>query len=196
MSLPTVAQGITFAKPTDYASLAKQASQKWGVPANVILGLIDVESGGDPLAVSGAGARGATQFMPGTAAGYGVTFGSTLDAVRSQVDGAAHYLHDLGYADNPRKALASYNAGPGNWQAGLAYAGNVLTAAKKYAGLGDTTAPISGDMPHTTTAGDDTQTTASGTLHTLVWIVLAGGGAAMVVLGVSRATGLRQRAAA
>jgi hypothetical protein len=43
--------------------------------------------------------------------------------------GAAHYLDDLGFAKNPKKALMSYNAGPGNWQAAGDYAEKVFRAA-------------------------------------------------------------------
>jgi len=105
------------------------AERRYKVPRRVLKGLIKVESGGDPNAVSGAGARGLTQFMPGTAKGYGVQFGSSPGAQRSQVLGAAHYLHDLGFSKDPKLALSSYNAGPGNPGAAGDYADKVLAAA-------------------------------------------------------------------
>lgn len=105
------------------------AERKYGVPVNVQQGLVKVESGGDPNAQSSAGARGLTQFMPGTAKGYGVQFGSSPGAQRSQILGAAHYLHDLGFSKNPKLALSSYNAGPGNPGAAGNYADKVLAAA-------------------------------------------------------------------
>jgi hypothetical protein len=117
------------------------ASRRFRIPEAVLKGLIDIESSGNPNAVSSAGARGLTQFMPATARSYGVRFGSSRGAVRSQIYGAARYLADLGYAKNPRKALASYNAGPGNYKAGLGYAQNVLSKARQHGSLSAPNAP-------------------------------------------------------
>lgn len=60
---------------------------------------------------SAKGAIGIAQFMPVTAARYGV---NPLDPVQA-IDGAARYLRDL-YAmfNNWRLAIAGYNAGEGN----------------------------------------------------------------------------------
>jgi hypothetical protein len=107
-----------------------EAERRYGIPSGVLNSLIGVESGGNAAAVSPTGARGETQFEPGTARTYGVHFGTSPGAIKSQILGAGHYLSDLGYAKNPRKALASYNAGPGNFQAGLGYADKVLGGAK------------------------------------------------------------------
>lgn len=185
----------SYSKPTDYASLAQQAAAKWGVPASTLLGLIDVESGGNPLAVSPAGARGATQFIPSTAARYGVIYGSTPSAVETQVDGAAHYLHDLGYQTNPTKALAQYNAG-GNWQAGIGYANTVLARAKNYTGANTGTAAAATDnspASSSDTSGQSDQQLKHGALYTLTWLGLAAGGTVLLLLGTTRATGLRRQ---
>lgn len=121
MANPTVAK---------WAPLAQQASSKYGIPANVLLGLIQIESGGREGLTSSAGASGLTQFVPGTAKSYGVN--TAPGHAASQIDGAAKYLKALGFGSDPTKALASYNAGPGNYRAGLGYASNVLAAAKQY----------------------------------------------------------------
>lgn len=69
------------------------------------------ESGFNPHAVSPAGAQGISQFMPGTAAGYGLH--DPFDPVAA-IDAQAHLM-----ADNLRQfgsvalALAAYNAGSG-----------------------------------------------------------------------------------
>lgn len=116
-----------------WGGLAEQAEERFGVPANVLLGLIKVESGGQEGRTSSAGAQGLTQFMPGTARSIGVDV--RPGHARSQVFGAAKYLKELGFQKNPQLALSSYNAGPGNPGAAGPYASNVLSAAKGYRGV-------------------------------------------------------------
>ena len=94
-----------------FADLFTQASQKYGVPADLLVAVARQESGFDPKAVSPAGARGLMQLMPGTAAGLGVK--NSLDPAQA-IDGATRLLKSLlsefGRTD---LALAAYNAGPG-----------------------------------------------------------------------------------
>jgi hypothetical protein len=91
--------------------MISQAATQYGVPANVLGAMLQVESGGRASAVSKAGAVGLMQFMPATAAQYGVM--DRTDA-RQSIFGAAHYLSDLNkqFGSMPL-ALAAYNAGPG-----------------------------------------------------------------------------------
>jgi hypothetical protein len=86
--------------------------QAHGLPAGLLSAVMQVESGGDPKAVSPAGAQGAFQFMPATAKQYGV---NPFD-LASSAQGAASYMSDLlkKYDGNVDKALAAYNWGPGN----------------------------------------------------------------------------------
>ena len=92
--------------------LVSVASSAHNLPPALIRAVITVESGGDPSAISGAGAMGLMQLMPGTASTYGVA-----DAFEpsENVDGGCAYLHDLlgRYRGDLTLALAAYNAGPG-----------------------------------------------------------------------------------
>lgn len=124
--MTSVARNVASYKP-----LIQEAGRKYKIPARVLAGLIDVESGGQINARSPVGAFGLTQFMPGTARSYGVREGDA----RSQIMGAAKYLRDLGYgkAGRTQFSLAAYNGGPGNPQYG--YARKVLDTANRYKGF-------------------------------------------------------------
>jgi soluble lytic murein transglycosylase-like protein len=97
--------------PPRYARLLARAAQRWQVSAELLAAQIYAESNFNPFARSGAGAQGIAQFMPGTAAAYGVR--NPFDAADA-IDGQAHLMHDLlaRFASVPL-ALAAYNAGPG-----------------------------------------------------------------------------------
>jgi soluble lytic murein transglycosylase-like protein len=97
---------------TPYAAEITAAAQANGLDPALLAGLIKQESGFNPKAGSGAGARGLTQLMPGTAAGLGVN--NVLDPVQS-INGGAKYLKQQldAFGGDTAKALAAYNAGPG-----------------------------------------------------------------------------------
>lgn len=100
----------TAARPP-YSDLFSAASQKYGVPANLLSAVAEQESGYDPRAVSPAGAQGLMQLMPATAKHLGVT--DAFDPAQA-VDGAARMLRDLTRRFGTTElALAAYNAGPG-----------------------------------------------------------------------------------
>jgi soluble lytic murein transglycosylase-like protein len=68
------------------------------------------ESGFDPNAGSPAGAAGIAQFMPSTAASYGLR--DPFDPAEA-IDAEAHLMSDLiAQFGSPELALAAYNAGP------------------------------------------------------------------------------------
>jgi len=93
----------------------QQLSEEYGVPLEMILAVIQQESGGNPQARSSAGALGLMQLMPGTAADLGVQ--NPLDP-RQNVTGGVKYLAQMlkMFNGDTQKALAAYNAGPGNVQ--------------------------------------------------------------------------------
>ena len=97
--------------PTEYQHLFQRAGAAHGVDAGLLAAVAKVESGFNPSAVSPAGARGLMQFMPATAAQFGV---DPMDPA-SAIDGAARYLRQLrDELGSVELALAGYNAGPGN----------------------------------------------------------------------------------
>jgi hypothetical protein len=97
--------------PPRYAPIIARAAQRWQVSAQLLAAQLYAESNFNPFAVSGAGAEGIAQFVPGTAHAYGV--GDPYDPADA-IDGQAHLMHDLlaRFASVPL-ALAAYNAGEG-----------------------------------------------------------------------------------
>jgi hypothetical protein len=95
-----------------YASLASNAGSKYGVDSNFLLAQISAESKGNPNAVSPKGATGVSQFMPKTAAQYGVDPNNAA----SSIEGQAKYMSDLlkQFDGDYTKAAAAYNWGQGN----------------------------------------------------------------------------------
>lgn len=140
-----------------YAEAINYYADRFGILPRHLAGLLEIESGFDPNAVSYAGARGMSQFMPGTAPSYNVRYGDSPGAIRSQIRGAAHYLDDLGYERGNRGAIhnafQSYNAGPGNPSAAGSYGADVFAASRKYKGQFDQFAGSTGSRPGTPRAG-------------------------------------------
>ena len=58
--------------PVRYRDPILRSAARWGVPPALMAGQLMAESGFDPDAGSAAGAQGIAQFMPGTAAAYGL----------------------------------------------------------------------------------------------------------------------------
>jgi len=88
-----------------------QMGTKFGVDPNVLLLQALGESSFNKNAVSPKGARGFSQFMPGTAARFGVDTSSIKDSIRGQAQYMSVLLSMFG--GNYEKALAGYNAGEG-----------------------------------------------------------------------------------
>ena len=96
--------------PTQYREPILRSAARWGVPPALMAGQLMAESGFDPNVGSPAGAQGIAQFMPSTAAAYGLT--NPYDPVAA-IDAEAHLMHDLlKQFGSPELALAAYNAGP------------------------------------------------------------------------------------
>jgi len=96
--------------PAQYRALLLRAATRWNVSAALLAGQLMAESNFDPNAGSPAGAQGIAQFMPATAAAYGLT--NPFDPVEA-IDAQAHLMSDLlRQFGDPSLALAAYNAGP------------------------------------------------------------------------------------
>ncbi|MCL6593606.1 MAG: lytic transglycosylase domain-containing protein [Alicyclobacillus sp.] len=98
--------------PAWVQQLAASAAARYGVPAGLVMSVIAQESGGDPNAVSSAGAVGLMQLLPSTAAALGV---ADVRDPTANVDAGTRYLAQLlqQFGGDTALALAAYNAGPG-----------------------------------------------------------------------------------
>ena len=97
-----------------YDAYFEEAANTYNVPVALLLAMGQVESGFDPNVVSGAGAIGIMQLMPGTAASLGVE--NPYDP-RQNIMGGAKYVAQLieQFRDFPNAlelVIAGYNAGP------------------------------------------------------------------------------------
>ena len=105
--------------PMGFGELVGKAAEKHDIPPGILAGLLEQESGYLPEVINGkrlssAGAQGIAQFMPATAAQFGI---DPFDP-ESAIDGAAMYLRHLmdNYDFTLREAIYAYNAGPGTVQ--------------------------------------------------------------------------------
>jgi soluble lytic murein transglycosylase-like protein len=97
--------------PADLNEMLARAGHRHNLDVDLLASVVHAESGGNPQAVSRAGARGLMQLMPSTAASLGV---ENSFQPQENVRGGSAYLDELltRYGDNLALALAAYNAGP------------------------------------------------------------------------------------
>ena len=97
-----------------YDAYFEEAANTYNVPVALLLAMGQVESGFDPNVVSGAGAIGIMQLMPGTAASLGVE--NPYDPRQNIMGGAKYVARLIEQFRDFRNALelviAGYNAGP------------------------------------------------------------------------------------
>lgn len=108
MPTPPVESKLTA---TDLNQILSHAGQAHNLDVDLLASVVKAESGGNPHALSHAGAQGLMQLMPSTAGGLGVRNSYQPD---ENVRGGSAYLDELlvRYHDNLALALAAYNAGP------------------------------------------------------------------------------------
>lgn len=117
----------------------QELASKYEVDPDLVRAVMRCESGGNPYAVSSAGAIGLMQLMPATARGLGVD----PNDPRRNLEGGIKYLAQLAdkYDGDYTKTLAAYNAGSGRVDSygGIPpfpetqrYVKNVLALYRKY----------------------------------------------------------------
>ncbi len=112
-----VGMGITLGRmvlnTTAFEPEIATAARTWGVSEWLVRAVIHAESGFNPAAVSGKGAQGLMQLMPGTAARFGVHDAFAAD---DNIRGGVQYLAFLSqrYHGDIRLIAAAYNAGEAN----------------------------------------------------------------------------------
>lgn len=126
--------------PTAFSSAFRKASRETGLSLSLLAAVAWEESRMDPHALSGAGAQGLLQLMPGTAEAVAITEASP----QANILAGARYLRLMvdRFHGDLELALAAYNAGPTAVEkAGrapsigtLRYAKNVLARARTFAG--------------------------------------------------------------
>jgi hypothetical protein len=96
--------------PARFRDPLVDSAAKWNVSAALLAAQLMAESNFNPFAVSPVGAEGIAQFMPSTAASYGLA--DPFDPVEA-IEAQAHLMSDLIHRfGSPELALAAYNAGP------------------------------------------------------------------------------------
>jgi hypothetical protein len=114
---------IGGAKSSPFMPQIVESATKYDINPALLAKQLYQESGLNPnVRPSSAGAQGVAQFIPGTAARYGVNVHDTA----SSIEGAAHYMSDLKaqFGGNDGLALAGYNWGENHVAAWLAQGGN------------------------------------------------------------------------
>ena len=114
-------QGQNFSNPQvanhKYGSQIQKYATQYGVDPELIVAMMNQESGANPNAKSKKGAQGLMQLMPATARSLGVA--DPWDPEQN-IAGGVRYIAQFvkKYNGDIEKALWAYNAGPGNVAAG------------------------------------------------------------------------------
>lgn len=106
------------ARAARYEPFIRAAAERYGIDPRALWTIAFLETRFRPDQISPKGARGMMQFMPGTAATYGLT--NSFDPIAS-IDAAARYVRYLAARFDNRTdlILAGYNSGEGTVEAYL-----------------------------------------------------------------------------
>ena len=111
IGVPTPSPTISPLPPAIVQWYARRGADVSGLDAALIRAVIDAESGGDPNAVSKAGAIGLMQLQPATAGDCGLR--DAFDP-RGNVECGARTLGYLVHRYGVQTGIAAYNFGPGS----------------------------------------------------------------------------------
>jgi len=102
--------GLPSFVPGQYRAPLLRAAAHWNVSAALLAAQLMAESNFNPYAASPAGAQCIAQFIPSTAAAYGLRDPfDPVEAMEAQAHLMSDLIHQLG---SSQLALAAYNAGP------------------------------------------------------------------------------------
>lgn len=110
--------------PAEYQDWVLRAATQLGIPMSVVAAQISHESGFDNNSVGAYGERGIVQFLPSTWDSVGHGDPTNLEDELNAYVSYMSYLLKL-EGNDIIKALAAYNAGPGNIEAGMQYANTI-----------------------------------------------------------------------
>lgn len=136
-----------------YSVPIAEAAQQFAIPARWIRAVMDQESGGNPRALSRAGAMGLMQIMPATwdmlAARH--RLGPDPYDPRDNIMAGAAYLREMHDRYGMAGMLAAYNAGPGRYEAFLRFGRPLPAETRAYLArllpIMDTGSPRAGGVP-------------------------------------------------
>lgn len=133
----------------EVAPIVDRLAEKRGLPTSVLMAQLQQESNFTPSAVSEAAAGGISQFIPSTAEAYGVKYGTSRPAIRSQLRGQANYMKDLLESTGSiQGALGGYyGSGTELLPSGKTYPQEVLEKAPAYRALDRVKAGRLGSAP-------------------------------------------------
>ena len=120
-----------------YTGFADAAAARYGIPTDLFKRQIAQESGWNSQAIGSKGEIGLGQIMPSTGAMMGYSPTDLADP-ETNLNAAAYYLKKMkDKFGSWREALAAYNGGPGNRQAGYGYADKILSEKDGVPGLSE-----------------------------------------------------------
>jgi soluble lytic murein transglycosylase-like protein len=107
---PAAPVAVTRPRPSPFAPVIDKYARAYGVDADVVRAIIQMESSFSPTAISRAGAIGLMQLMPATARELGVSPHEPEQNIEGGIRYFAGLLRMFGRLD---LALVAYNGGPG-----------------------------------------------------------------------------------
>jgi soluble lytic murein transglycosylase-like protein len=150
-SFPAKAQSAHDSAPKTgqaWAPFIEEAAARFAIPARWIRAVIQIESKGNPKALSPKGAVGLMQLKPDTYAELRARYALGDDPTdpHDNIIAGTAYLHDMRERFGPAGFIAAYNAGPRRYQDHLATGAPLPDETLAYVAE---LAPMLSDVPNT-----------------------------------------------